>query len=157
MTHAIASLAASFAASFEKRHRQDGTSFVALKRDLEEDKEWMQDLLQTAHGLEMLPDDFRYEVIYEAALAISESDDYDEEDALSFADEFVGRQSNKSLIYWLASHSLRAFYCDQACDEGLASSEDGIIHRIAAGQLWEVRMIYQRLYEALEERLSDYE
>ena len=63
--------------SFEKREREDGSSYWALRSG---SPEWLRSAVMLAHEDEM-PSDSRYELIRSAALALSESSFSDEEDA----------------------------------------------------------------------------
>lgn len=145
-------LARGAASWFEWRERQDGEPYTATKHAA---PEWIRDLVREAHG-EMLPNDWRYEVIHSALLYIAEAglEDADELDAGTFADEQVDTYSGER-VAWLASHGLRAGYCDEAREEGLTAQDASIIDVIGAGQYVEALEVFESVRGSLTFRLEE--
>jgi hypothetical protein len=135
-------LARALAAAFEHRTRDNGETFHALRAD---SPEWMTDAVHAAHG-GMLPNDWRYRAISDAAQRMSDSDDfsvpqdgYDEPDAYT-----------SDRIAWLGSHIDRPGYCDAAQNEwGLGPAD--IIDRIGSGQAYELCEVWNLLAAFLTE------
>lgn len=107
--------------------------------------EWMQTLCQDAHD-EILPDDYVYSVIEDALDSIIDNDG----DADSATDSIEADTYNRDLLAWLASHTFRVGYCDEAAEEIGLGSDAGIIDRIQLGQCFEKRAIFQSVINSLE-------
>lgn len=107
--------------------------------------EWMHDVVRAAHG-DMLPDDWRYEMIENAAGALSDTDD--EDDAREIIENNVPVY-NADLLRWLGSHGGRAGYCDDAADE---YGVRGIMNLIQLGFMVEAREVFESVLAALRER-----
>jgi hypothetical protein len=120
------------------RANTEQTPFVCLKDD---SPEWMQDVCRKAHG-DMLPDDWRYEFIEEAALALQNYDDF--ESAMSAIEPSM---YNNALLAWLASNSSRVDYADNAIDSGARN----IMDAIQWAQCEEKREVYQSVFDSLTE------
>lgn len=143
------------ASYFETAHRkhapevraEDAEQFVRIKDGA---PEWVMQLAFKAHG-DLLPDDFRFQVIREAldALADQYNDDDDFEQATDeFADDVDVYTSD--LTAWLGSHSSRPGYCDEAREE-MGTDSRGIVQDIQRGQYMERREVFQLVVEALRE------
>lgn len=102
--------------SFEKRTREDGSSYWALRSD---SPEWLRSAVMLAHEDE-LPSDSRYELIRDAALALSESSFSDEEDARDALYELsqgLCSLSSYELLQWFSANLSRLSDCDEALEE----------------------------------------
>lgn len=132
--------------AFEIRTRDNGDQFVALR---DGSPEWMREACHAAHG-DMLPDDWRYAAIRDAAAALAGGADPD--DGHEFADNAV-EPYNADRIRWLASHLFRVDYCDEAAEE--YGGEGGMIDRIGWGQYREASEVWALLVEALRDLEAD--
>lgn len=146
-----AAMAQEFAAAFETRTRDNGDSFVALK---DGSPQWMVDICRAAQG-EMMPDDYRYGMIRDAAERIAETlgDDIDadlDDERDAAADSMVSVY-HRERFQWLASNLARQQYCDDVCAEGLLDDTAGISNRIAAGWYAEAEEVYGLVVDALTE------
>jgi hypothetical protein len=102
--------------SFEKREREDGSSYWALRSG---SPEWLRSAVMLAHEDEM-PSDSRYELIRSAALALSESSFSDEEDARDALYELsqdLCSLSSYELLQWFSANLSRLSDCDEALEE----------------------------------------
>lgn len=102
--------------SFEKRTREDGSPFWALRSN---SPEWLRSAVMLAHEDE-LPNDSRYKLIRDAALALSESSFSDEEDARDALYELsldLCSLSSYELLQWFSANLSRLSDCDEALEE----------------------------------------
>lgn len=149
----VSSLAGEALSFFERAHRESGPDYIRTR----DEPEWVHGLVRQAHG-DMLPDDWRYEAIRDALSAIEGSgaesidnlDDVDHEYADGKVDIYTGDR-----IAWLASHGVRADYCDEAQDEGVASESAGVVELIGAGQYMEAREVFASVVRSLRDRLEE--
>jgi hypothetical protein len=105
--------AALLSSSFEKRTRDDGSSYWALCSG---SPEWMRSAVREAHDGE-LPNDSRYELIREAAVALSDGSFSDEEEAREALYELspdLCSLSSCELLQWFSAHLSRLSDCDEA-------------------------------------------
>jgi len=109
------------------------------KDNIEDD---LYTLIYDAHN-EMGPDDYTYNFIVESLDMISDSSDDELEDLYLEADIY-----NYELFNWLASHSHRISYCDDAQEE--YRQENGIIGIISAGQQFEKNEVLASVRNSLE-------
>lgn len=114
--------------------------------------EWVKDLCYKAHddgdgAGSMLPDDWRYEFIYDALSYLADQD--------NDPDEYEPEPSiyNAELHRWLSSHGWRAGYCDEAAEE--LGGDGGIDASIARGQWWEMRRVFDRVRSYLDQLDED--
>lgn len=123
-------------------HASEGVRFIALK---EGSPDWMRDAVFAAHG-DMLPDDWRYEAIQDAAEHISELStmDYPEDEGEEWAYARVSVYTS-NLLAWVGSNLSRVGYCD----EGIATENGGLVSLMSAGQYMELRETYDLLVGAL--------
>jgi hypothetical protein len=140
----LATVAAEMSAAFESRTRTNGESFRCLK---DGSPEWMKDVAHEGHG-DMLPDDWRYRMVEAAVDAISESDG-NEDDSGEAADAFIPIYTVDRLN-WLASHTSRLSYCDEAAADGICAKDAEMSDRIAAGIYVEFQEAYGAVLEALK-------
>jgi hypothetical protein len=140
--------------AFETRHRQNGDTFHSLR---EGSPEWMGEIVQEAHG-DMFPDDWRYAAIRRVACAIADTgDDEDLDDAGAEKVDAMVDVYNGRLAEWLASHAMRAGYCDEAAQEYGADPKRGIIGLMQIGQYAEYSEIWGIVAVALERVAADLE
>lgn len=147
-TRTIEELAGEAAGWFDTAERADGKRFVRTRDGA---PEWVADIVREAHG-DFLPDDWRYQVIWDAVAHIEEFGD-DEDIAFQFADSHVDVYTSDRLA-WLASNLNRASYCDEAQEEGLVTQDADIIARIGLGQYMEASEVFGLVLSFLQ-RMSD--
>ena len=134
-------LARALAAAFEHRTRDNGEPYCALR---DGSPEWMADMVYAAHG-GMMPNDWRYRAIANAAAAMGEllEDDSDAysvpPDAYTEPDPYTSDR-----IAWLGSHIARPGYCDEAAAEYGNPTAD-IIERIGYGQSYDLAEVWSLL------------
>ncbi len=147
----IQQLAAEMAAQFETRTHNNGDTFQCLK---DGHPDWMHDVCRKAHG-DMLPDDYRYDMIATACEAISESYDTQIEDR-DFGQAIDGCVSvyNHEQLRWLASNLNRAGYCDKAAVQFGNDSPD-IMKMIAGGWYYEADEVFSLVIDALTEEVEN--
>lgn len=110
-----------------QKTRDSGDKFWCCSDDA---PSWMTDLCREAHA-GMFPDDYKYEYIEDALEKLYQYEDADEIDIE--ADAY-----NSDLFAWVASHSDRTSYADDALKEFGATS---IIEAISYGQEFERREV----------------
>lgn len=135
-----------------KRPEAVGSRYVFLNREA---PPWMHDVVQEAHGMGMLPDDWCYETIREALDFIIENggdledlenwEDCTHEFSDSGVDIYVG-----DLTAWLHSHPQRIGFVDQA--KALVGASEDTVRALRQGQYLERGFIFSRLLWALERR-----
>lgn len=105
--------------------------------------EWASAVADAAHG-DMMPDDWRYQMLDTALYAIAEGNDPDEVEPPVYTHD---------LLQWLASHLDRVGYVDEAMSEAgvIGTPEQNITTFIAWGWLAEFREVYELTLAALEE------
>ena len=135
----IQELAKKYRGFFERKRREDGTSYLCCKENAPDE---LRELIQKAHG-DMLPDDYRYEFVAMVLLEIAEWDDDIEE----LVDELEPDNSYYDLMQWFTSHSNRHKYVNEATAE-FGHAED-IMDDIANGQLLEIKEVFYSVVESL--------
>lgn len=147
----VEQLCAVLAGSFETRRRDSGEDFTVCKDDA---PEWVRDAVRSAHG-DMLPEDTKYSMICESAGKLTEyADDDSTVDSLrdqigEMADSMVDIYS-ADRVRWLASDFRRAFYIDDAREEGLIGPDTSTLDQIGIGQFQEYYEILGHLLSAIE-------
>jgi hypothetical protein len=142
----VQSLAAELSAALERRTRESGHEpgldhYVTLK---EGSPAWMTEACHAAHG-DMMPDDWRYEFIEDAASALAEAEDPDD------AEPFEYVYTNQ-VTGWLHSRVDRYSYVDQAVEDmGGNVDKEGILPLLFRGMYEEQRETLYLLRSALEE------
>ena len=133
---------------FELATRKDGSRFYRLK---EGRPDWMQDVCREAHDHgEMMPDDFRYEFIYDALVLLAAGDEHGE--------GIESHVYNRDLLRWVSSHAQRPGYCDEAMNQGLVDTDSfGTIKLIGWGEYQERQEVFAQVKGALEDRLQQIE
>jgi hypothetical protein len=143
------------AQSFEERKRDNGEAFVTCTDNA---PEWVREAARNAHG-DMLPDDTKYRMIRQCAERLS---DYADEDSAidSLRDQLGEIADNLVDVYnvdrvrWLASDWRRAFYIDNAQEEGLIANDADTFTRLGIGQYSEYYEILGFLLFAVEGQLD---
>lgn len=131
--------------------RNNGEQFIRLA---DNSPEWVNGAIRAAHG-EFGPDDKKYSMIRECAGKLAEYDSDDWEDyAGEMADSLVDIY-NADLLHWLSSHLFRAFYCDEAQEEGLVSADAEMYKRIAIGQYMEYQEILYSLIQSISKQADE--
>jgi len=147
----VQTLAGELYAALVTGTRPDGDRFINLT---DGSPEWMVDLCRAAHdtpyGL-MLPDDYRYDVIREAAEYITDDDD---EDGHDFADGGVDVYT-VDLLAWVGSHGFRRHYVKDACNEYGVDPDRGEDGRWSVGQYAERVEVYGAVLAALNEQVEN--
>jgi hypothetical protein len=133
--------------SMEHATREDGSGYVRVKDDA---PEWVRDLAHAAHG-DMLPDDWRYDVIQDALGTIADADeDADLDDLASdFSDE--ADVYNSDLLAWVGSNGSRSGYVDEAVEDFGAARD--FYHSLQMGQYMERGEVFGLVLSALRESL----
>jgi len=147
----IRELASQLYDAFETKTRDNGDTFVCLKKG---SPEWMANACMAAHEAgNMLPDDFRYSLIKEAAGAIHDAgDSTDLDDACAeFADAVEVYTSR--LCAWAASHSYRSGYCDDAMVE--YGKPESLSQLLMWGQAIERRDVFESVLSSLRGLADD--
>ena len=159
----IQDLSETAAASFEDGQRENGTKFRRFATDIEANPivAWSQDLSKAAHcDGDMWPDDHRFDMIEDALDTIAATDPDDDLDdgdiSLEFATSAVS-VSNPDRFAWLASHCMRAGYCDEALSEGLVTEDTDMTDRIAAGWYIEALEVFNQVLAFLTAKADELE
>lgn len=131
--------------AFEHKTRANGDAFVSLK---DGSPDWMQEAIHEAHG-DMLPDDWRYRAVMDAAEAIYDAGaDGDTDDAHGAFIDAVDVY-NHDLIRWLGSHGARPDYVDNAVDE-FGWPDGGLMAAIQLGQAEERGEVFDSVLAFLQ-------
>lgn len=139
-------LAAQYAAMFTQDVRESGETFVKTIDDCPEE---LTSLIHAAHG-DMLPDDWRYNCIWNALLAFAEYDDPD-----SVIDDVESDPYHSDLLRWLSSHTDRPYYVNQYVEQYVEEfgkpNDFDLMQLIGFGQWMEKREVYSSVLESLQE------
>jgi hypothetical protein len=144
----VKQLAGELYRALEPKTRDNGDIFYSLK---EGSPEWMTDAIRAAHdSANMLPDDWRYERIHDAAAAIEDADDI-----ADAGDEFADGVDvyNAKLLAWAGSHAFRVAYCDDAMDE--FGKPESLAQLLQWGQMTERREVFDQLADFLASIADD--
>lgn len=144
----IQTLAGDLYRAFEAKTRDNGDTFYCLKSG---SPGWMEDAIRAAHNdAAMLPDDWRFAAIREAAGAIE-----DAEDLADAGDQFADNVDvyNGELLAWVASRLSRMDYCDEAMEE--FGKPDSMTALLQWGQMAERREVFDQLAAFLGGMASD--
>lgn len=131
--------------------RENGETFFHAKNSCTDSD---RDLIRSFHGMDILPDDFRFETIVNLLDKLNE---YDFENVDQLRDHAGDCEIVDSLVdvytahltAWLASHNNRVEFCNEAVSEGLADGSD-IIKTMQCGQYLEIQMIMNNILNHLE-------
>jgi hypothetical protein len=154
----VQSLAAEAYACFEVARRATGDTATGPREDGERywrckdgTPDWVRDLVHAAHG-GMSPDDWRYAAIGTALESLA--DGMDPEEGHDFADGYVDVYNHERLN-WLASHSYRPGYVDDACEQFGTADGARIMDRIGLGQYFEACEVFSSVVRSLEARMDE--
>lgn len=146
----IETLAAEILKNMTTGTRDNGETFKHLNDDK---AEWMQDLCHEAHG-RMLPDDHKYQFIFEALSALVDHDG-NEDDARESIEADI---YTSDLTAWLASSNSRMEYVNDAVSNGLVDTSNfDMVNAMQAGQLEEKREVFESVLNSLQNRLDEVE
>jgi len=148
----IQELAKEAGAFFETRKRDNGESFV---RYLDDTPEWIQDMVQQAHG-DYFPDDYRYRWVVSALADFADcNEDSDTEDhIIEHVDSCVDCYTS-GLTEWLNSNNRRVYYLTEALDE--FDPKDGFqngFQVLSMAQYKEISEVYYSVYKVLENNIA---
>jgi hypothetical protein len=134
---------------FETKTRNNGSSYMVFDSHNQHE----QDFIATAHGQDMLPDDFRYATIKHILDRLMEYDfeigDFDDQHVI--VDSLVDIY-NHYLLQWLASNLNRAEYVNEAVANGMVMEENfGLYRALMAAQYLEIDQIFSQVVNALNE------
>lgn len=143
--------ARALADAFERKTRDNGESFYCLADGR---PDWMQEAMWAAHGDgDMLPNDWTYRFAARMAEHIAEALAYGAHERFDIiaegADSLVPVY-NAERASWLASHLSRVGFVDDASEEYGTPSEGGIMAMIGRGIYFELEMIGNALWDAIE-------
>lgn len=138
---------------FERKSREDGTGYWKLT---ENRPDWVYDLVYDAHD-DMLPDDWKYQMIWKVLSALSE-DECDPHDYYCVLEEsyFTALRMTSDLLGYLKSHGERIGRVDDLLEE--ASKGGGhyrtISDLISAAWLHECQEVWGSVVHSLEEQVE---
>jgi hypothetical protein len=144
--------AALLSSSFEKREREDGSSYWALQAD---SPDWLRSAVMLAHENE-LPSDSRYELIRDAAVALSDGSFSDEDEAREALYELstdLCSLSSYELLQWFSANLSRLSDCDEALDE-MGSSVSSVSDALELGYRRAAENVLSVLISEIEENRS---
>jgi hypothetical protein len=133
------------AAYFQRRTREDGSTYVTLAEDR---PEWLYDAVRDAHDGE-LPNDWRYQICSAIVDALADGAEPEE-----IADSLVDVYTH-DLLAWLSDNVGRADNVNEALEEYIADVDNGIDRIIAAGQYLCIERMVQVLADAIAEHAGD--
>lgn len=141
--------------AFETKARNNGNNYVTLKK---EKRNEFKDIVREMHGTDIMPDDFRFKTIESILGSILDVVDFADletpqglENALSESRHEIVEGLvdiyTPNLTQWLASHSYRPSYVDEASETFGTPSE--FIKGVQMGQFYEIDLIYSNVVNAL--------
>lgn len=131
----------------ERKERKTGESFVYIK---DQSPEWVIDICRECHQ-DMMPDDYKFEMIHEALKALKECKNDQDVDHVYLESDIYTHQ----LLKWVSSHLTRIDYVDEYMGEcDLAQSD--FLSLLSGGQLKEKNEVLSILIEELK-NLEDLE
>lgn len=140
----LAKHARTFFKTFRRPEDPEGVGHYTLK---DPHPIWIEEMSRAVHDdSQWLPDDYKYEYMVQALDSLEEGND--PEEPYIEADVY-----NSDLLDWLASHSYRAEFVNEAVKD-MGHSENGIIGDIGTGQYAEKREVWDRVLQALRDRLQ---
>jgi len=141
----VQELADKIARYFHLGKRDSGEEYWYAK----DAQEWVNDLIvHPAHG-EMMPDDWKYEFIYQSLDAISNSSEEELDSPQIEPDVY-----NHRLTSWLSSNLERMGYVDEATGE-FGHSDQGIVGDIGLGQMREKEEVYYSVLSSLRKIVEE--
>jgi hypothetical protein len=138
--------------SFEKKTRDDGSSFWSLSSG---SPDWLRSAVMLAHEDEA-PNDSRYELIRDAAVALSDQSCEDEDEArealYELAVDLVPSYTGQ-LLTWFAERPARLSDCDEALQDGRVG-EISIYEILTEGYRLRAESVLSVLISEIEENRS---
>ena len=130
---------------FERKERDDSDVFYRTKDDT---PEWVRDMINAAHG-DMMPDDWRYNMIHDTLSALDDGADGGDPHEWVDANISVYDADHDA---WYSSHAdRRGWYVDEAAKEmGRADTVDG---EMIAGEYYERLEVWGLVVSALDDEL----
>lgn len=123
----IQKLAEKYLEWFENKTRDNGESFISLKDDKPAE---LYELVHSAHN-GMMPDDYKYQYVYDSLELLL---NYDNPDEIQVSTDVY----NGDLIKWIGSNYTRAGYVEEAVFEmGLNAKEFDFFKLLSSGQYME--------------------
>lgn len=153
-TQTISDLAGEAYSYFERAERTDGDHYTRTKDGT---PEWVRDLVHDAHGGLFLPDDWRYDAIWNALGAIHDSGAEDADDLDDLAHEWADGEVdvyNAARTEWLASSLDRAAYVDEAREQFGTEGAD-LFDQLGSGQYVELTEVFGSVRQSLENRMDE--
>ena len=140
--HSLKQKAEIVAKQLTSKNRSNGDLFITLKSDA---PEYIRTFVRSIHQGYM-PDDFKYSFLAESLRALREHDSLDDA-----KDSLESDIYNHELIRWLASHSGRVEYVNEAVIDGIASVVNfNLIQIIGVGQLEEKKEVFDLVVQNLK-------
>jgi hypothetical protein len=147
----VRELATWYRKQMQQGTRNDGAKFWSFKEHSGDDGARCSSLSQAAHdNCAMLPDDWRYQFLWESLGSIEDADDLDEIEVE--ADIYTAE-----LTDWLGSRNDRSGYCDDAQRDGLVSEDSSMFDRMSIGQYLEKREVLDAVLAHLREEAEEQE
>ena len=136
-------------AMVHKTH-ENGEEFVSVREEISENlKTVLQEIIRRAHG-DMLPDNFKYKMIFEVS---SNLRDLDMRDFEEFQPEELADVYTHQLTAWLASHTARTEYANESLD--MAGPGAPMFDILLTAQGLEYREVFEKLVLGFEDWLED--
>lgn len=138
--------AAAFASALDERTRADGATFYCLK---DGSPEWMAEAVRAAHG-DMLPNDWSYQAVRGAVMALEEAARYGDADEIDdrreeiidgLVDVYHG-----DLCAWVSSAASRGEFCTDAMGE--YGQPESFLNLLQWGQSLEYQQVFGAVVEA---------
>lgn len=131
--------------------RANGQSFLSLDDTA---PPWMVDVFHDAHD-DRLPDDWKYQFVYDALGIIEDADeDADLDDMGEAIDSSVDVYTSR-LLQWLANHVDSVGYVDDTVKEYGWPTDGGLCKVLMRAQYTEREEVYYSVRRSLENRLND--
>lgn len=138
-----------FAAAFEPRTRNDGSTFWTTRDDA---PEWVSDIVRDAHA-GALPCDWRYDKIADLAHDLRDVSDPDDFDVMEWADRATDVYTSDLLAWMGLAYAVDAVD-DAAVEWGMDTK--GVIEQIMAGQCYMLAEIAGVVLSALSDRHAEW-
>ena len=129
----------------QAKRTDEGAAFWRFKNDDKPTEDRCRALAFAAHNDgDIMPDDWRYQFMWEVLSAIEDASDLDEIEIE--ADIYTAE-----LTDWLGSRNDRSGYCDEAQREGILSESASMSDRMSIGQYMEKREVLEAVLAHLRE------
>jgi hypothetical protein len=110
-----------------------------------------QEFYHHAHG-DLLPDDYRYTMIYDIINSLNNTDNLENYDDLSELEQLIPTYTS-DLLNWIASNNTRHTYVDDFREE--FGPQSTIIKEISGGYLMELQETYNLITNYLDENCDN--